>query len=493
MPLINSNDKADRAPLLPDRHPEPDFFFCDIFDATPKSDMASMENPLFTLSTKPDMTQRVYRTDKIWLKLQPSPIGLATVFDRDILIYCISQCMAALSQGRDISRTVRFNAHDLLKTTNRQTNKKGYDLLRNALQRLQGTQIETNITMGGQEQWEVFSFIESAKTLKKTRDGRMQAIEVTLSDWVFNAINEKGKDLLTISKDYFRLRKPLERRLYELARKMCGQGGYWHLKLETIHQRTGSTSTQAEFKRLIRSIIDDNKKHNHIPDYTFDLIDELVTIRPKSEFTELFTEALSPSDIGKIQLNSSTYEVARKFAGRYDIHFLEREWRFMLQSKNAMPENPDGSFMGFIKWYVENNGAAAGHKSTFAKNTNGKLPTLKPERAARARTDQKEKTPNSPSMFTIGHHIKRLANEAFEARALSARQLFLIEKPDDILTESDRQKKANALEELFSWDEERHIPPPPENGPLLPDDGSRNYHKDFPYPDDVSPYEDESE
>lgn len=356
--MTDAVERTERSPLLPERHPEPDFFVCDIFDAAPKSDTASMENPLFTLSTKPDMQPREFRRGDIWLKLQPSPLGLATVHDRDILIYCISQCMAALNQGRPIARTLRFNAHDLLKVTNRATNKKGYELFRNALRRLQGTQVETNITTGGKEQWEVFSFIDSAKTIKETRDGRMQAIEITLSDWVFNAINEKGKDLLTISRDYFRLRKPLERRLYEIARKMCGQNNYWHLRLETLRGLTGSTSTPAEFKRMMKSIVDDNAKHDHIPDYTFELKGDLVSIRPRSNFTEIYTEAETPAAIDQVTLKSSTYEVARKFNAGYDVYFLEGEWRAMLQNKKAIPENPDGSFIGFVKWYVEKHGRA---------------------------------------------------------------------------------------------------------------------------------------
>lgn len=356
--MTSELEKTERSPLLPVRHPEPDFFVCDIFDAAPKSDTASMENPLFTLSTKPDMLGREFRRGSNWLRLEPSPHGLATVHDRDILIYCISQCMAALNQGKPIHRTIRFNAHDLLKTTNRATNKKGYDLFKNALRRLQGTQIETNITTGGKEQWEVFSFIDNAKTIKETRDGRMQAIEITLSDWVFNAINEKGKDLLTISRDYFRLRKPLERRLYEIARKMCGQSNYWHLRLETLRELTGSSSTAAEFKRMMKSIIDNNAIHNHIPDYTFELVGELVKIRPRASFTEIFTEAETPTAIDKVFLKQSTHGVARKFNGGYDVHFLEQEWRSMLQSKKAIPQNPDGSFIGFVKWYVEKNGKA---------------------------------------------------------------------------------------------------------------------------------------
>lgn len=357
-PSSQNDLQSERSPLLPERHPQPDFFICDIFDAAPKSDTASMEHPLFTLSTKPDHTPREYKNGEKYVRLGPSPIGLATVHDRDVLIYCISQCMARLNTGQKVHRTMRFNAHDLLKTTNRATNDRGYELFKAALKRLQGTQIETNITTGGKEQWEVFSFIDSAKTIKETRDGRMQAIEITLSDWVFNALHEKSGDILTISRDYFRLRKPLERRLYELARKCCGQNTKWHFRVETLHHRTGSSSTLKEFRRMLKAIIGDNAMHGHIPDYAFELKGDLVTIRPRNDFTEVYTEAETPAAIDQVSLKPSTLDVARKFAAGYDLYFLEGEWRLMLQMKKALPEKPDGSFMGYVKWYVEKHGSA---------------------------------------------------------------------------------------------------------------------------------------
>ena len=357
--LIATHDStSERSPLLPERHPQPDFFICDIFDAAPKSDTASMEHPLFTLSTKPDHTPREYRNGAKCIKIGPSPIGLATVHDRDVLIYCISQCMARLNSGQQVHKTMRFNAHDLLKQTNRATNDRGYDLFKAALKRLQGTQIETNITTGGKEQYEVFSFIDSAKTIKESRDGRMQAIEITLSDWVFNAIHEKSGDILTISRDYFRLRKPLERRLYELARKCCGQNTKWLFKVETLHHRTGSTSTLKEFRRMLKSIIEAQTVHSHIPDYSFELEGDLVTIRPRREFTDIFTEADTPASIDRVILPMKAYDIARKHIDGYDIYFLEGEWRMMLQTKNAIPENPSGSFVNYVKWYVGKHGKA---------------------------------------------------------------------------------------------------------------------------------------
>lgn len=353
----------DLSPLLPERHPQLDFFVCDIFDATPKSDTASMEHPLFSLSTKPDYSRKEYRQGDTWVKIAPSPDGCATVHDRDVLIYCISQLMAALNAGRKVSRKLRFHANTMLTATNRTTSGEGYNLLQSALRRLQGTQIETNITTGGKEQWRVFSFIEAAEIIKETRDGRMEILEITLSDWVFNAIQEKGGNLLTISRDYFRLRKPLERRLYEIARKHCGHNKEWKFRIETLHEKTGSRSTLREFRRMLAKIIDENALHGHIPDYTFSLTEETVYIQPLPSFSETFyrfdPRSTVDEEINGIRLSPQTYENVRKFSGGWDIYgHLEPDWRRMLKEKQVVPNKPDGSFVAFVKWYVRQNGKA---------------------------------------------------------------------------------------------------------------------------------------
>ena len=91
------DNTINRSPLLPDRHPTADFFVCDIFDAAPKGDMASMEHPVFSISTKPDRRIRRYEHGARFVEVTPSVLGLATVHDRDVLIFSISQIMAALN------------------------------------------------------------------------------------------------------------------------------------------------------------------------------------------------------------------------------------------------------------------------------------------------------------------------------------------------------------------------------------------------------------
>lgn len=338
-----------RTPLLPLRHQQGDFFVCDIFDAVPKGDMASMEHPLFTLSTKPDMNVRKYENGLSFLQIAPSHKGLATVHDRDVLIYCISQIMAALNEGKRISRTLRFKAYDLLVATNRMTNGRGYEGLKDALERLRGTSISTNLITNETEQFEVFGLIERARIVKETRNGRMLDLEITLSDWIFNAI--AGNEVLTLNRDYFRLRKPLERRIYEIARKLCGQRKTFKIGVDKLQHRTGSQSTKREFKRLLGKVIDDE----NIPDYKLELIDDILHVKPKTEFTHTYSGP-NPQQ-GFLYLAPDTHEKAKEYAKGWDVYYIESEWRNWMSGKDT-PKKPDASFIGFVKKWVEKRGQA---------------------------------------------------------------------------------------------------------------------------------------
>ena len=249
--------------LLPDRRRQMDFFVCNIFDAVPKDDMGSMEHPMFTLSTKPDTVIRRYEHNGNSITITPSVLGLATIFDKDVLIYCISQLVEALNRGReDVCRTVRVTAYDLLKATNRPTAGVGYDRLIAAFKRLEGTRIETNLQTNGTRIREGFGIIDRWKIIERSpTDARMVAVEITLSEWLYNAV--LAREVLTISRDYFRLRKPIERRLYELARKHCGHQDKWTVSLALLQKKCDSQGSLREFRRIIQQIV----KHQHLPDY----------------------------------------------------------------------------------------------------------------------------------------------------------------------------------------------------------------------------------
>src|SRR6056297_3883626 len=178
--------------LLPDRHPTGDFFVCDIFDASPKDDLASMEHPIFSLSTRPDRRVLSYAHNGVEVEVVPSVRGLATIHDKDILIYCISQLVAALNAGRTVSRRLSLRAHDLLVATNRDTSGDAYRRLREAFERLAGTRITTNIATGGEETTRGFGLIEAWEIVRRTRSGRMVSVRVVLSDWLYRAVLTKS-------------------------------------------------------------------------------------------------------------------------------------------------------------------------------------------------------------------------------------------------------------------------------------------------------------
>lgn len=360
--MVGNNTKESRSPLLPLRHETRDFFVCDVFDAAFKGDTASMEHPIFSLATKPDHREREYRRGDRFLKVRPSPDGLATVFDRDVLIYCISQLMTIVNAGEPVPKTLQFKAYDLLVATNRGTDGRGYEQLKAAFSRLQGTQIQTNITTGGKTQFDVFSLIDRAtivsydKDGNRTHEGRMGDVQIQLSDWVINAI--ESNEVLTLNRQYFQLRKPLERRLYELARKHCGMQTRWQIGLEALREKTGSNSTPKEFKRLISAIIGDDTAHDHMPDYRFTLEADIVTATPRSDFAEAYRPSSRNIAVDQIHLKPDTMEKAVRYAGGWDRQMLLSSWKEMIAQKGELPKNADGAFISYCKWYVQTNGSA---------------------------------------------------------------------------------------------------------------------------------------
>lgn len=327
-----------------------DFFVCDIFDAAPKGDMASMEHPIFSISTKPDRRIRRYEGGSNFVEITPSVKGLATVHDRDVLIFCISQIMAALNDEQEVSQTVRFKAYDFLTATNRGTDGRGYEQLRAALERLQGTVITTNITTGGREELDGFGLIDRFKIVRETREGRMQEVQIRLSDWVFNAI--KHREVLTLHQDYFRLRKPLERRIYELARKHCGQKKEWKIGLGKLQMKCGSSSTEKEFRRLVQNIVRQDEAYGHMPDYAVRLDGNMVSF-----FNRRLDDPVPIPIFSAVRLDEEAYHDARIVAPGWDIYVLEQEWRsWMAVMESERPRNPTKAFVGFCRKWFETRG-----------------------------------------------------------------------------------------------------------------------------------------
>jgi plasmid replication initiation protein len=315
------------------------FFICDFLGPPPKDDMASMEHPLFTLATRPDRRILRYSHGPAEIEVTPSVKGLPTVHDKDVLIFCVSQLMAAVNAGRPTSPVLHLKAHDLLVATNRETSGDGYRRLREALERLSGTRIVTNVATGGVESTRGFGLIDAWEILRKARGGRMILVTVTLSDWIYRSVISKS--VLTLSRDYFRLRKPLERRVYEIARKHCGRQAEWRIGLETLLKKSGSTSPRRVFRKMIRDIA----AEDGLPDYSLDVAaGDVVVVRARGRLCE------DAAGQGDPRLGPEAHDRARAAAPGYDPYWLEAEWlRFWRARGRPALRSPEAAFLAFAR------------------------------------------------------------------------------------------------------------------------------------------------
>lgn len=314
-----------------------DFFLCDILGAAVKDDLASMEHPLFSLSTRPDLKVRRYDHNGSSVTVTPSVRGRATIHDKDILIYCVSQLMAALNAGRSIARRLRLTAHDLLTATGRDTGGDSYARLTESFERLAGTRITTNITQGGVETTSGFGLIESWEIVRQSKGGRMVSVAVTLSEWLFRAVTARA--VLTLSRDYFSLRKPLERRVYELARKHCGQQREWRVGLAVLQHKCGSDAPIRVFRAAIRRMILDA----NLPDYRLE--------EEAGDIIRVSRDRLAEDDSDRPALiGPETVDRLRAAAPGWDAYALIAEWEgFWRQSGRPHLRAPEAALLAWAK------------------------------------------------------------------------------------------------------------------------------------------------
>lgn len=263
---IPSNEKRG---LLP-AYEQIDLFKSTAVSWPVKDDLASMEIPLFSLSKQADTATREYRRGPKVIRIIPSSVGAATMFDKDLLIYVASQITEALNTEQPIAKTIQVDAFDFLTKTERGDSGGAYEAILPMLRRLRGTTIETNIPTGNVVQTEGFSLIDNYKVLsEKTRKDkktgkdivRVLSFTVTISDWLWNGLLQY--EVATISPKYWGLSKPIERRLYEVGRKHCNDKAMWKINIDLLMEKIGVSRERFKFRDDLRKIIETGR----MPDY----------------------------------------------------------------------------------------------------------------------------------------------------------------------------------------------------------------------------------
>ncbi len=254
----------------PSRIPQGELFLLDSpLYGEIRGERSLMAFPFFALSKNAWMKPLSYQTDTVTIEVRPSASGVATIYDKEIVLYIASLMAAKLEAGEDVAQDFVFTAHDLFSVTGSNHSARSYGRLSEALERLQGTQIKTNIEAGGEGEEGFFSWLSEAKLhYNKTRAGerRLKAVKVRLCDWLFRAIL-LDRHVLDYAAAYFQL-GPIERRIYEVARS-TGDGDGFEIDLATFRLQIGYQNPLANFRAALRQIA----SADTIPDYRLELIE----------------------------------------------------------------------------------------------------------------------------------------------------------------------------------------------------------------------------
>jgi plasmid replication initiation protein len=250
-----------------------DLFVETLVAAPLRDDRATMEFPFFALQKRPLLTPIVYQDGNVSIRISPGERGIATIWDKDVLIYLSSLINSKIDRGEPVNRTVRIAAYDMLRVTRRHTGKNGYQEIYDALFRLRSTTITTDIQSGGERETRGFGWIDSFRILtRENRGGNrvMQGLEITLNDWTFRAL-VKDRRVLAINPAYFDLTGGLERRLYEIARKHCGRQPEWKISLLNLAKKCG---TMQRNLRRFKFDLKELAQLDRLPDYQMFLIND---------------------------------------------------------------------------------------------------------------------------------------------------------------------------------------------------------------------------
>jgi plasmid replication initiation protein len=245
-------------------------FTADAPFVTPKGLEPLMGTSWFSME-KHRTTPIRHEYQKYWVEITAGAGGIATYWDQDVLLFCISQIIHGVKNGDEVTPVVNFTGNDFFEFTGQKwVGARSYDALVNALRRLQNTTVRTSLkpTVDRQHGEQGAGWISSYRTLytKTHRTG----FQVTLPNHVFQWATNK-RNWLTIDRSYFDLMGGMERFLYLWGRKATGytNGDRWEESFTSIYEKSATTSAITRFRFNLSQVI---KRQSiigyHLEEYT---------------------------------------------------------------------------------------------------------------------------------------------------------------------------------------------------------------------------------
>ncbi|MGF7149809.1 plasmid replication initiation protein [Sphingomonas zeicaulis] len=246
-------------------------------------DRSVMDFPFFSLEKKPKNGVIEHRIGNTTITIRAGEGGIATMYDKEIILYVASLIYEKILRGQSYTQEMIFTAHDFFRATGTPNpGKRDYQRFTDAMSRLQGTQIQTNLKTGGAGHRGWFSWIENAQALyDDAPEGfeKLRAVKVRLCDFLFRAI-ERDATMYSYDHEYFQLGL-IERRLYEIARSHVAERPF-EIDLEQLYKTVGSRSVMRRFKQHLMEI----ERADSLPRYEISIREVVEGDRVRAKPTE---------------------------------------------------------------------------------------------------------------------------------------------------------------------------------------------------------------
>ncbi len=173
-----------------------------------KNEWSVMAYSFFSLARDTHQELEPYDDGRVRIEVKVTKSGVASIWDKELLIYAASLIVDRANRGEGLSPRITFAPHDFFRIAHVKNAGTAYERVTGALERLQGTQIKTNIETGGEGSDEWFSWLKTAKVNyrkdPKTGDRVLQSVTLELCDWLFRATGRDNR-MLTYDRRYFDL------------------------------------------------------------------------------------------------------------------------------------------------------------------------------------------------------------------------------------------------------------------------------------------------
>ncbi len=216
---------------------------------------------------------------------------------------------------------------------------------------IQTLTLKTNLRGEENTYTELFGIVDRASmvrrnSLERRHGGALLGCSVVLSSWIQEAL--EARRVLTLHGDYFRLRQPLERAVYQLVRKHCGEQPEWRVGLPRLQAKVGSSRQRRDFRGEIRKLASRWDGQDFLG-YRIAFGDDTLTASPVGGVRRVRADRTR----AERRISAETLDTLARELPHLDPGRMELLWRSWAAKRTEPVRNAQAAFLGFCRRYAE--------------------------------------------------------------------------------------------------------------------------------------------